>query len=58
MKTHSYLYIKKIEKNGKLFFKSKKICENVYLKGKVASLLKMIFLVTLNPKEEIRKEMT
>ena len=34
------LYLLKIKKNGKIILKSKKICESVYLKGKIASLLK------------------
>ena len=39
----------------KIILKSKKICESVYLKGIIASLLKMKFLVTLNPKEGRRR---
>ena len=50
MKIHSFLL--KIEKIGKLFKDSNKICESTYLKGNVASLLKkMRFLLTLKPKE-------
>ena len=39
-------------------WKSGKISESAYPKGKVANLLKMRFLVTLNPNEGRRKRMT
>ena len=51
------MFIKNQEKR-EIILKSKKICENVYLKGNVTSLLKTRFLVTLNPKEGRRKETT
>ena len=51
---NSFMLIKNRE-NWKIIWRSKKICESVYLKGIVASLLKMKFLVTLNPKEGRRR---
>ena len=54
---NSFMLIKNRE-NWKIIWRSKKICESAYLKGIVASLLKMKFLVTLNPKEGRRKWMT
>ena len=41
---NSFILIKNQEK-WKIIFKSKKICENAYLKGKVASLLKTRFFL-------------
>ena len=57
MKIHSYL-LKENREKWKIILKSKKIRESAYMKGNVASLLKTRFLVTLNPKEWRRKEMT
>ena len=44
------MFIKNQEKQN-IIWKSKEICESTYLKGKVVSLLKTRFLVTLNLKE-------
>ena len=51
------MFIKNWEK-WEIILKSKKICENAYLKEKVKSLLKTRFFVTLNPKEGRTKETT
>ena len=52
-----FMLVKNQEK-GKIIWRSKKICENTYLKGNVGSLFKTRFLVTLNPKKGRRKEKT